>query len=217
MNKTLIAFGCSFTYGDELLDPNIKPGELCNSRYNDKYRNSHCYAGIVAKHYDLNFLNTAFPGGSLESMRYALHWVCENYNLSDTVLIAGLTQSHRNSYFDADLNDPPWNRFRHSTWLKDQTQDPWNQLNHSWIKMCSHSDWDYFNLQQTVGYFENCDAIMLPVYSDEPTFSSANKTDFVLQDILDDIDYAPGGHPNESGHSKIANRLINYIDSVTII
>ena len=75
MAKTLIAFGCSFTYGDELVDPNIT--EPCISNLNDNYRNSHCYAGIVSDYYGLNFINTAFPGGSLESMRYALYWACK--------------------------------------------------------------------------------------------------------------------------------------------
>lgn len=217
MSKTLIAFGCSFTYGDELLNPHIETGETCCSKSNDEYRNSHCYAGIVAKHYELNFVNTAFPGGSLESMRYALFWACQNYDLDNVVFLAGLTQSHRNSYFDANLNDPPWNRFQHSTWLKEQNKNPWNQLNHSWIKLCSHPDWEQFNLQQTASYFENYNAILLPVYSNEPEFSSYNCVDFVLQDILEQDDLAPGGHPNESGHVKVANRLIEYIDSAKIL
>jgi hypothetical protein len=59
--------------------------------------------------------------------------------------------------------------------------------------------------------------MLLPVYSNEPEFSSSNYVGFVLQDILEQNDLAPGGHPNESGHVKVANRLIEYIDSAKII
>jgi hypothetical protein len=217
MFKTLVAFGCSFTYGDELLDPNIKPGEPCNSRYNDDYRNSHCYAGLVADHYNLEFVNTAFPGGSLESMRYALHWVTSNFNLTETVLVAGLTQAHRNSYFDETLDGPLWNQFRHSTWLKENNNTEWHKLNQMWYKMCYSEDWEKYNLDLTVKYFESANALLLPVYNSEINFYSKNKIDFVLEDVLSESDLAPLGHPNESGHQKVAKRLIKYIDSVKLI
>ena len=219
MSKTLIAFGCSFTYGDELLDPNIKPGEPCNSRYNDAYRNRHCYAGLVASHYGFDFVNTAFPGGSLVSMRYALHWADQNYDLQNTVLLAGITQAHRNSYFDQELSGIPWNKFRHSTWLKTDDTSDWFKLNKLWQQKCQSVQWEEFNLFQTVKTFEGVKVptVLLPVFKNEPNFESKCKPDFILQSILDKHDFAPGGHPNEKGHAKIANRLIEYIDSVKIL
>ena len=217
MIKTLVAFGCSFTYGDELLDPNIKPGEPCNSRYNDDYRNRHCYAGIVADHYGLNFVNTAFPGGSLESMRYALHWVTNNFDLSEAILVAGITQSHRNSYFDESLKGLPWNRFQHSTWLKENNNTEWHKLNRIWYKLCYSEDWKKFNLDVTVKYFDSTNALLIPVYKNEIDFHSKNKLDFILEDLLSESDFAPFGHPNESGHQKVANRLIEYIDNVKLL
>lgn len=219
MLKTLIAFGCSFTYGDELLDPNIKSGELCNSRHNDDYRNSHCYAGIVADHYGLELINTAFPGGSLESMRYALYWASKNCDLQSTLLIAGLTQAHRTSYFDQNLTDNlPWNRFQHSTWLKNNNEDEWSRLNSFWQKMCLSHEWEKFNLYQTIKVFESASSnlVLLPVFNDEPDFQSLFKTDFVVESILNDTDYAVNGHPNENGHNKIANRLIKHIESAKL-
>jgi hypothetical protein len=219
MIDTLIAFGCSFTYGDELLDPNIKPGEPCNSRHNDDYRNSHCYAGIVAEHFGLDFVNTAFPGGSLESIRYALYWAEKNYNLENTVLLAGITQAHRMSYFDQDLSGIPWNKHRHSTWLKGDTITEWGKLNQSWYKLCFCNEWEKFNLYQTVKTFEgaNASTVLLPVFKNEPDFESKCKADFVLEKELDKNHCAPNGHPNESGHQKIAIRLIEYINSAKLL
>ena len=216
MFKTLIAFGCSFTYGDELLDPNIKSGEPCNSRYNDDYRNSHCYAGLVADHYGFNFVNTASPGGSLESMRYALYWAKQNFEPNETLFLAGLTQAHRNSYFDDTFTDVEWNKFQHSTWLKNNNDSDWNKLNNLWLKLCLCDEWEQYNLDLTVSCFENVNAILLPVFETESDFTSKNKTDFVLEQILDKEHFAKNGHPNESGHQIVAERLINYIDSVKL-
>ena len=219
MPNTLIAFGCSFTYGDELIDPNIKPGEPCNSRYNDTYRNRHCYAGIVAEHYGLNFVNTAFPGGTLESMRYALYWASQNYDLQNTVLLVGITQAHRKSYFDQQLSGIPWNKFRHSTWLKDNTNSEYYDLNKLWQKLCLSPEYEQFNLFQTIMAFEGANAltVMLPVFENESNFESKHKADFVLERELDKTHYAPNGHPNETGHIEIAKRLIKYIDSAKIL
>ena len=218
MPNTLIAFGCSFTYGDELIDPNIKPGEPCNSRYNDTYRNRHCYAGIVAEHYGLDFVNTALPGGSLESMRYALYWASQNYNLENVLLIVGLTQAYRNSYFDQELSGIPWSKFRHSTWLKENTNSEWHDLNKLWQKLCLSSEWEQFNLFQTIKTFESISAptVLLPVFDNEPNFKSKLKADFVLERELDKTHFAPNGHPNETGHIEIAKRLIKYIESAKL-
>jgi len=219
MIDTLIAFGCSFTYGDELLDPNIGHGQPCNSKQNETYRNSHCYAGLIAKHYNFKFINTAFPGGSLESMRYALYWTSNNYNLKNVLCVAGLTQAHRNSYFDENLNDPPWNRFRHSTWLKNDTTTAWGKLNQSWLTLSKCNEWQQFNLYQTVKMFESFspNIVLLPVFRDESSFTSDAKTKFILEDVLSCEDFARYGHPNESGHQKVANRLIEHIDSVKLV
>ena len=214
MVKSLIAFGCSFTYGDELVDPNIKLGETCSSSYNLAYRNRHCYAGIVANHYSLDFINLALPGGTLESMRYALYWAQQNYDLSETLLIAGLTQAHRNSYFDESLDVDPWVRHRHSTWLKSDQGNAWVSLDKMWQTLCQCKEWQKFNLYQTVQVFENAKTplILLPVFAGEPDFDSQFKTDFVLRNLLSGEHYYNHGHPNETGHQIIAQRLIEYID-----
>lgn len=219
MINTLIAFGCSFTYGDELLDPNIKPGEPCNSRYNEHYRNTHCFAGIVAADLKLNFVNTAQPGGTLESMRYALYWAFKNYRLENCLLIAGITEPSRNSYFDDSFDDPPWIKHRHSPWLRTTPEQPWSDLDKKWMDLCWCDEWEQFNLYQTVKIFESVRAplVLLPVFESASKFVSSSKADFIIQNWLSDNDFAPNGHPNENGHQKTAQRLIKYIDHVKLI
>ena len=79
--KRIIALGCSWTYGDELIDPQFRHiNHLVVDDFKDHYeennpwRLSHCYAGLVADHYGLEFENCAFPGASLESMRNRKKW-----------------------------------------------------------------------------------------------------------------------------------------------
>ena len=77
--KRIIAFGDSWTFGDELMDPQFDGwpdgGMLDHYDENKQYRLSHCYAGLVANHYGVELHNMAFPGSSLESMRWTLQWL----------------------------------------------------------------------------------------------------------------------------------------------
>jgi len=84
--------------------------------------------------------------------------------------------------------------------------------------MCN--EWEEFNLWQTINVFENASnqLVLLPVFKCENfIFSSKYKPDFILEECLEPNDLAPRQHPNENGHKKIANRLIRYIDSVTLL
>lgn len=217
MPNTLIAFGCSFTYGDELLDPNIKPGEPCNSRHNDSYRNSHCYAGIVAEHYGLDFVNTAFPGASLESMRYTLYWVMNNLDVNNCIFIVGMTNAGRNSYYNARSENQDWNRHIHGTWLDNKNND-FATMHKLWLANSNDQHWIQFNSAQTVGYFDSTGVptVFLPVWSYDPFINGKYVADFVLEPCLQPDQFAPMGHPNESGHKMIAQRLISYIDRVKL-
>lgn len=219
MIDTLVAFGCSFTYGDELLDPKIKPGEPCNSRYNDHYRNKNCFAGRVADHYNLNFINTAEPGGTLESMRYALYWATQNLNIKNCLLIVGMTEPSRNSYFDDNLSNIEWTKHRHSTWLKTSPVDYWSELDRLWTSLCYCDNWEKFNVYQTLQIFEsaNVPMVFLPIFEAASQWDHKYKADFVLQSWLADKDFAEYGHPNQNGHQKVAQRLIKYIDRVKLI
>jgi hypothetical protein len=62
--KRVIAFGCSWTYGDELIDPQFR--HLDETEFRDHYdenkpwRLANCYAGLVADHYGLELETVHF-------------------------------------------------------------------------------------------------------------------------------------------------------------
>jgi hypothetical protein len=220
--KYLIAFGCSFTYGDELIDPALEGKvDFCDSQ-NDAYRNSHNYPGILAKYYGLELINTGFPGGSLESERYALDWLIhkKRINLAECMIVAGHTQAHRTSWYDRKIDKGGFNAQTHSAWHKTPDLDQkWFDLTQLWYKKSYDWAWEEYNLRQTVRLFnsvkweQGIPVIQFKAFDNEPTV--ADLPDFTFQSIAGK-NLKPHGHPDEKGHQLFANHLINYIDRVIL-
>ena len=239
MIKKLVAFGCSWTFGDELNDPKLAH-EKDNPRYwdmNTPYRLAHTYPGLVAKHYGLEYENHAFPGASLVSMRDAMTWYVANNDVSNTFFVIGLTESWRWSWHNANhqpgLNDPEWNRHVNSSWLLHSANSystSWQQTFRSYMEDQLCEDLQKKNLEQTLLFFDGIaarynspmiqvnmleslnDVIKVPTYV-YPTECAATYLDqWPKKDV-----YANGGHPTEKGHEIISKWLIDYIDSAKLV
>lgn len=242
--KRVIAFGCSWTYGDELIDPQFR--HLNETEFRDHYdenkpwRLANCYAGLVADHYGLELENCAFPGSSLESMRWTMNWMMQNRNdLEDTLWLVGLTDATRISWFNplhqVSQKDPSWNRHLHSTWLTQPNpdiDDNWFQLQKLWLGMSYHREWADYNHKMTVNLFDyaqqrtGATVIQFNVLPNNyqttaPTFLYNNSS---WQEILiskrkelDIEPFASGGHPNEKGHEIISKHLLEHIKYANIV
>ena len=242
--KRIIAFGDSWTYGDELLDPqfNAYPdsGMLDHYDENTKYRLDHCYAGRVATHYGVELDNLAFPGSSLESMRWTLQWLIRNgQDLQDTLWLVGLTDSSRQSWFNplhkVSMKDPPWNRHMHGTWLtqpNSDIDDNWFKLQKLWLGMSYHREWSEYNFQQTINLFDyaqhttgatvlqfsvlenkwqvNVPTLMYPGLNWRDILNNKQKSEGINL-------FAAKGHPNEKGHEIVSNHLIEHIKYAKLI
>lgn len=239
----LVAFGCSWTFGDELIDPHLAEIEADNlKKYghikdhhdaNAPYRLDHCYAGLVAKHYGLELHNMAFPGSSLESMRWNLMWYLKGGMPKDVLFLVGLTDASRTSWFNPNhyisKKDPPWNRHMHGTWLTQPNpdiDDNWFTLQRTWLGMSYHKDWAEFNFAQTINLFDQAQSrygipvIQFNVLTNNyapscPTLIYPG-TDFrailnAKQKEFGKTYFASGGHPNEQGHRIVADHLIEHI------
>jgi len=242
--KKVYAFGCSWTYGDELIDPQFK--DLNEDDFRDHYdenrpwRLANCYAGLVANHFDVELENCAFPGASLESMRWTLQWLIKNgQDLQDTLWLVGLTDATRQSWYNPlhqiAMKDPIWNRHMHGTWLTQPNpdiDDAWFTLQKTWLTMSYHRDWADYNHQITLNLFDyaalttgatviqfNC--LDNPYTNNVPTMIYPGMSwKSILQDkkIKEGAHpFAPGGHPNEKGHEIISKHLIEHIKHAKII
>ena len=236
--RKVVCFGCSWTYGDELIAPEFR--HLSDSDFRDHYDNNrsyrlaNCYTGLVARHYGLEQDNMAFPGSSLESMRWNLMWYLRNNQSRDDVLfLVGLTDATRQSWFnplhEISMKDPQWNRHMHGTWLLEPNPDidhNWFRLQQSWLGMSYHRDWAEFNFQQTINLFDQANTgygipvIQFSVLENRwgvnvPSlvYSGTNFRDILVHKTkeLAMQPFAKGGHPNEQGHRIIADHLIEHI------
>ena len=238
--KKLVAFGCSWTFGDELEDPALVH-EKENPRYwdmNTQYRLDHCYAGLIAKHYGWEHENHAFPGHSLVSIRDAVVWYVKNRDLTNTMFVVGHTESWRwswhNNAHKTGPGDPEWNKHIHSSWLlynKTDYTKPWQDTYRSYVDDQLCEELQINNKDQTLLLLDSLSArYNIPViqYDMLETLpgiisvpSHVYPTENARSMIIDTGEkprsvFASGRHPNEKGHEIIANRLIEYIDSAII-
>jgi hypothetical protein len=123
--KKIVGFGDSWMYGDELLDPALAKSDpeahTCWVQ-NVEYRESHCFLGLLGQHYGVPTENFGIPGGSLESTEWTwLWWIDHEPAPQDCLVVIFLTESNRASFYNPNhvhySNDPPWNKFVHSTWV----------------------------------------------------------------------------------------------------
>lgn len=233
----LVAFGCSWAYGDELIDPRFGGSEQDykdHYKENEPYRLAHCYAGRIAQHFGLELNNMAWPGASLESMRWNLMWYLRSGMPKEGVMfVVGHTDSTRQSWYNPGhvigRSDPPWNRHMHGTWLTQPNpdiDDNWYKLQRTWLGMSYHKEWALHNFQETIHLFDGIQAQYgIPVIQ----FSNINNNHpvsvpsllypgmnfrdilFAKKQELGIEPFASGGHPNEKGHQLIADHLIEHI------
>ena len=227
MFDRIAVFGDSWAWGDELVDPScsdLKPYSVENT----SYRESHCFAGIIAQHYNIPVENFAIPGGSLQSTIWNYIWWHQHRNShKSTLILVGLTDAGRMSYYNPDhvvyANDPPWNRYVHSAWIHapECYTDDWVAMVKSNIGLSSSRQANLMNYLQAVLFFDGQPNVIqfntintLPI--DAP--KSLLWADQSLRSILAAHNncWAPKKHPNEQGHQIIADLLISHIESSII-
>jgi len=249
MFNKVISFGCSWTYGDEIIDPSFEEKYnhpvMPHDSENNSYRNAHCFAGLVAKHYAAEFIQMAFPGGSLQSMIWNFNWWLSNTSDKDkaeTLVLVGLTEESRISWFNpyyqthSNENKIPF-RYMHSTWLKEDIdikdepyQDEWRKMLKLYNSLSESSETRKMNYEQTVRQFDGAAArydipmIQFNVLASQrepklPTLldsSSALEMLVVRDKPRKEPLFMPKKHPNEKGHQIISEFLISKIDDVII-
>ena len=240
--KKIVGFGDSWMYGDELLDPELTrthaDAHSCWHQ-NDQYRNTHNFLGLLGKHYNVPIENFGIPGGSMQSSIWTFQWWLDHEAKPDECLIlVGHTDADRLSFYDPNYksytNNPPWNRFVHSSWVEYGAIDvpeEFRTMIKQQLVLTNCLSLSRLNHRQTVQLFDGVAArrnfnmmqfhIMPPVVEIHlptmiwPRFSTTEwfrdhpgnqKRELIM----------PGGHPNEIGHEMIAEKLISTIDSATM-
>lgn len=231
--KKIVGFGDSWMYGDELLDPDLVAVDpTAHSCYtqNDAYRLSHCFLGLLGKHYGVPIENFGVPGGSLQSSIWTLIWWLEHEESpKDCLVLVGHTGPRRTSFYDPDHvsygEDPPWNRFMHSKWIDADDEimpKPWKSLFKQWITLSDSDATAILNYKQAALTFDGISArrgFCLCQFNIEPQLTSNNLPSMlwpdraIIESFCDRLDLlATNKHPNENGHELIRDLLIPEID-----
>jgi hypothetical protein len=240
--KKIVGFGDSWMYGDELLDPELQrrdPDAHPCCYQNDTYRDSHNFLGLVAQHYGVPMENFGIAGGSMQSSMWTfLWWLDHEPEPEKCLILIGHTDSDRLSFYDPNHvsydNDPPWNRFVHSTWVEygsSVVPQEFRNMVKQQLVLTNCSELARLNYQQTLLSFDgiaarrNLRMMQFQIMPEDikldlptqiwPGFSTTmwfrNHPGNQKRELI-----MPGGHPNEIGHKMIAEKLISTIDDVTM-
>ena len=240
MIKKIVGFGDSWMYGDELLDPEyLKRNKNAHSTdtENTTYRENNCFLGLLGEHYGVPVENFGIPGGSLQSSIWTFLWWYENekeFDLSECLVLVGHTDSDRSSFYNPEhvvcSDDPPWNRFVHSSWIEYGfigMSGEMREMAKMYTVLTDSPKLRRLNYMQTVLFFDGIAKthdLNLHQFHIMPREVELN-LDTVIWNGEDTVTWFRDhplnqrrelikavGHPNEIGHEMIKNRLISTIE-----
>ena len=232
--QKIVGFGDSWMWGDEILDPALV--DHCHAHpvmiENNAYRESHCFLGLLGQHYGVPTENFGINGGSLQSTIWNYLWWLEHESQpQDCLILISLPLANRQTFYNPNHhgndNDPPWNRYVHSSWVHSNAgniKSEWVDLVKIHTTLTDSKQLSDLNYAQTVLFFDGQTRDTAGVFQ----FNSMSPqkrmyrpsllwSDLGLQIILSKLPHrqhllAPGGHPNVAGHDWIAELLIPEID-----
>ena len=237
--KKIVGFGDSWMYGDELLDPVLaateKDAHPCWIQ-NVPYRERHCFLGLLGQHYNVPTENFGIPGGSLQSTIWTyLWWLDHEPNPEQCLVLIALTEADRTSFYNPNhqhySNDPPWNKFVHSTWIHFGSSvigPEFTDMIKRYLVLTDSRELSVLNYQQSVLFFDSMSykyriptlqfnimpppRIMQVDTMPNPEFcwclNFRDRPDNQKRELI-----MSGGHPNEIGHQLVRDCLISDIDS----
>lgn len=227
----LVGFGCSFTYGSELIDPeldgiwdNESQTRVWDRHYkNEPWRTSHCWLGLLAKHFNCEFENLAEPANSNFAIGQQItEYLRTRTDVHDDIIICiGWTAPNRMSWFDT--------KWTHNGFADDK---------HGWE--LSAKEWvSRNNLDADIMFTRNAKLIAnaackyyevplvqfnaLGVHHNEPYanyLGGSNTMNDYLRQRQGEFQtkyFAQGEHPNEKGHEVWVELMSEWMKAKKIV
>ena len=213
----LVGFGCSFTYGSELVDPNI--GEE-NHYANARYRNNNVWLGRLADNLGYQFDNLAEPANSNFAIAQQVsNYFLSTYNPQDKIIIClGWTAKTRMSWYSTNWvhngfagNEYGWYRSCRE-WVNNSTEESHNLYTDN-AKFIVNNICKSMNIPiiqfNAIGHHKTT---QYPNYFiDGSSMDSMIRRAMKEDNRLDLV--AKDGHPNEAGHEYFTIRLTEFVKS----
>ena len=208
----LVGFGCSFTYGTELVDPDIDPADHWA---NTRYREHNCWLGRLSTKLNATFDNRSEPANSNYAIQYQFaDWFNNNRDPSESVAVCiAWSEPQRFSWLD-------------DTWVHNSVVRDDQKFLHSrkdWI--ISNVDHNYWTDAAKLFVNSVCKLNNIPILqfnalgNHKPAhydnyFLDGLTMESILKDAQSSDDrldlFASGGHPNELGHEYFTIRLHDF-------
>ena len=208
----LVGFGCSFTYGSELVDPEIN-AEFHHA--NTRYRESNVWLGQLAKLLGATYDNRAEPANSNYAIQYQFaDWFNNTRNPNERVVVCiAWSEPQRFSWLD-------------ETWTHNGTVRDDQKFLHSrkdWV--VSNVDHDYWTDAAKLFVNSVCKLNNIPILQfnalgnhKSTSYDNYFLDGLTMESVLKDAQqsdsrldlFASGGHPNEAGHEYFTIRLHDF-------
>ena len=222
----LIGFGCSFTYGSELLDPSI----LWDRHHeNTQYREKRVWLGQLAERLNCNYLNLAEPACSNYAISHIFYnWLVTN-DPQDCIVCVAWTSADRMSW---------WNdEWVHDGFIRNEQESRFKNTFKEWLTL-SHSHCDIVTSQAKLFVNSVCEARQIPIIqfdaldnvNDKNKYSNYHQRGLSMKQCLKNEQkrlnrpgppadgklikktfLADGNHPNEAGHAYYVKLLAGWI------
>ena len=213
----LVGFGCSFTYGSELVDPNIDED---NHHAYTRYRNNNVWLGRLASKLGYQFDNLAEPANSNFAIAQQVsNYFLNTYDPQDKIIIClGWTAKTRMSWYSTNWvhngfasDQHGWYRSARE-WVNNSTEESHNLYTDN-AKFIVNSICKSMNIPiiqfNAIGYHKTT---QYPNY-----FIDGNTMDSMIRRAMAEDNrlnlVAKDGHPNEAGHEYFTIRLTEFVKS----
>ena len=220
---TLVGFGCSFTYGSELIDPKLLD---VWDRHTDNtlYREQCSWLGQLAQRLNTKAINLAEPASSNYSIQEKFSDYVHDNDCISTAICVGWTSHMRHSWWsDAD------SRWVHDGFIRHEQEELFKDSFKEWL-LLSHER--SINVTRSAKLFVSavCEQRNIPliqfdalhnIKSDITPFHQQGRNMYeVLEQEgkrLDKEFLSLGGHPNEAGHAHYAKLLHGWIKAKNLV
>ena len=216
----LVGFGCSFTYGSELLDPNLDNWDRHHE--NNSYRLSNCWLGKLAQRLDADSDNLAQPACSNYAISQIFYdWISKRDPNTEYTVCVAWTATDRMSWWD--------NGWIHDGFIRNEQEQRFKASFRDWLTYADRNT--HITLQAKMFVNSVCLAQDIPVIQFDAldNINKINYPNFHMQGTsmqeclknegqrLNKNFFASGGHPNEQGHEYYVELMWEWIKGRKVV
>lgn len=216
----LIGFGCSWTYGSELVDPDV--GDEYHKE-NIPFRESNCWLGRLANRLGCEFDNRAEPANSNFAIAQQIaQYFLNSYNNEKIIICIGWTAKTRMSWYDT--------KWIHNGFVN--AENGWTRSAKEWVIRSTDETYEMYTNNAKLFANSICKLKGVPIIqfnaigSHESTnydnyFIDGSTMDTMLRRAMQEDSrkqfFCKGDHPNVEGHEYFTRRLTDFVKSHIII